>query len=364
MELVFLVIIVIAPIVAVFKLIRFLFRYPERKRVRDAAFEFAQAARNSRLPSDEVLALLANRDEQFDEYYGGWLRDYCPGRFGFCVTYREAVQEVLEEEKRKKEEQKIKKAQREAVRKYKQLVRQFLVLESECTPFWDLATRLTAALKASSEFLSFREVVEKDLLHILKLISVANGSVTKPLGQLYQAISSGWGERQQSIQSCKSEIARFRRAAICLPATVELMHHCDLVFNTQLTSSVAEAHKSFVIAARECCEPSHAVEAVQLEYFRLLEPYLAGCEGGQRTPARDTTGSCQECNEAYQLLELPFGAGKDAVSDAKREMAKNFHPDAFGNRRGVRVAEEQLKRVNAACDHLLECRLSSEQPVG
>jgi DnaJ-class molecular chaperone len=112
------------------------------------------------------------------------------------------------------------------------------------------------------------------------------------------------------------------------------------------------------------------VAAVQAEYNSLFEPYLAGCEGDQATSQPDSDGlqvssdaddnACPGCADAYQLLELPFGAGKDAVSGARGELAQSFHPDVFGNRRGARVAEEQLKRINEACDHLLDCPLSRE----
>jgi DnaJ-class molecular chaperone len=129
-----------------------------------------------------------------------------------------------------------------------------------------------------------------------------------------------------------------------------------------------------VVAAAGCCGASFAVAAVQAEYNALFEPYLAGCEREQATSQPHSNrpkvssdaedNPCPECADAYELLELPFGAGKDAVSSARRELAKSFHPDVFGNRRGARVAEEQLKRINEASDHLLECQKSNKQTIG
>jgi len=67
---------------------------------------------------------------------------------------------------------------------------------------------------------------------------------------------------------------------------------------------------------------------------------------------------CVECSDAYQLLELPLGANSEEIKQAQRELAKSLHPDAWGQKRGVVFAEEHLKRINAACDHLARCAQS------
>jgi biotin carboxyl carrier protein len=67
---------------------------------------------------------------------------------------------------------------------------------------------------------------------------------------------------------------------------------------------------------------------------------------------------CPECSNAYQLLELPYGAPLDEVQRARRELAKSLHPDIWVQKRGAHLAQEQLKQVNVACDHLTECRIN------
>ena len=69
--------------------------------------------------------------------------------------------------------------------------------------------------------------------------------------------------------------------------------------------------------------------------------------------------SCSECLKAYQLLELPYGAPLDKVQQARRELATSLHPDKWLQKRGAHFAEEQLKRINSACDHVIECRAGS-----
>ncbi len=78
----------------------------------------------------------------------------------------------------------------------------------------------------------------------------------------------------------------------------------------------------------------------------------------------ETWARCRECSRAYQLIELPFGAGADEIKRAQRELAKSLHPDVWGQRHGAGFAEEQLKRINSACDHLAQCRWSQWQHSG
>ena len=254
--------------------------------------------------------------------------------------------------------------------KHKEVVEKIADMKSGCLASWDQVTRTAEALHGGSRALSFADAVKHDVLQILSAFSAANGDVTKDLGRLYQAISCRWYSRRQTIEACVYEIRDFEREEICLPATVRILHISDRLLSNGLSTRVAAAYSSLVVAAAGCCDASFAVAAVQAEYNRLFEPYLAGCEGEQSTSQPDSDSrqvysdagdnACPGCADAYQLLELPFGAGQDAVSGARRELAKSFHPDVFGNRRGARVAEEQLKRINKACDHLLECRLLRE----
>ena len=269
-----------------------------------------------------------------------------------------------EEGRRRWEQQKDANGHRAALRKHQDVVKKFADLTSSCFAAWNQLSRIAKTIRGTRTP-SFAASVKHDVLQILSVFSIANGTVSKDIGRLYQAILREWMSGRRDLEDCLEDINSFEGDGISLPGTLQVFEISDRSITNNLTSCVAEAYLSLVTAAAKCCDASFAVGAAKAEYIRLLEPYLAGRANDQGAPSEGgINDSCQECNEAYQLLELPFGVGKDAVSDAKKEMAKNFHPDAFGNRRGARVAEEQLKRVNAACDHLLECRLSHEQPVG
>jgi hypothetical protein len=292
---------------------------------------------------------------------------------GAETACREAEEARLVNERRRLRK-KDEKERKEALCKHQEVVEKIADLKASCVASWDQVTRTAEALHGGSRALSFADALKHDVLQILSSFSTANGNVTKDLGRLYQAISRRWGSGRRTIPECIYEIENFEREEICLPATVRILHISDRLISNGLAARAAAAFSSLVVAAAGCCDASFAVASVQAEYNSLFEPYLAGCEGDQARCRPDSDGrqvssnandnACPGCADAYQLLELPLGAGKDAVNGARRELARSFHPDVFANRRGARVAEEQLKRINEACDHLLECQLSREQMAG
>lgn len=277
------------------------------------------------------------------------------------MVRHEEEQANVEREKRRLRREKHK----AALSKYQEVVKNIADLNSRCRESWDQVMRAAEALHGSSSARSFAGAVRHDVLRILSAFSVANGHVTKDLGRLYQAISCGLSSGRLTVKVCISEIDNFERGEICLPVTIQILQISDRLASNGLASCAAAAYSSLVIAAVGCCDPSFAVTTVQSTYASLFEQYLTGCKDDQAGFQSDRDGrqassgsehaSCPICAEAYQLLELPLGAGPDAVGDARRAMAKSFHPDAFGNRRGARVAEQQLQRINEACDHLLAC---------
>ena len=53
--------------------------------------------------------------------------------------------------------------------------------------------------------------------------------------------------------------------------------------------------------------------------------------------------------EAYQILEVPFGASKQEVRQSYKDLQKVWHPDRHASDPPLqRRAEERLKRINAA----------------
>jgi hypothetical protein len=71
----------------------------------------------------------------------------------------------------------------------------------------------------------------------------------------------------------------------------------------------------------------------------------------------DAATMCAECKEAYSLLDLSAESTSDEVSRKRRAFAEVLHPDQLaGKSDGARrAAEQQMKRINEACDHILCC---------
>ena len=145
--------------------------------------------------------------------------------------------------------------------------------------------------------------------------------------------------------------------------TLILLAGYDAIYGTRMSLCGSLVFSELVVAAKlafqsSCEDPSASEEArnVAEEYMALIGTY-AGTTNSQSDPAPDADRhSCRECEEAYRRLELRFGADIGEVKSAQRELAKNLHPDVWANKRGVQGAEEQLKQINAACDHLANCR--------
>jgi len=173
--------------------------------------------------------------------------------------------------------------------------------------------------------------------------------------------------------------SRGKHYAAAVPFAVTLLGVYDQMHGTRLAAKAAEI---FCALVRVACTADHkltlAARLVQEEYLRLLRPYLSHTdnEAGERSAGGGARGGtngkstdaapCSKCVGAYGLLELPFGAGEDEVRKVKTKSNRDLHPDGWANEgeRGKRVAEEQLKGINGACDHLLRCRFSHEGSRG
>jgi hypothetical protein len=143
----------------------------------------------------------------------------------------------------------------------------------------------------------------------------------------------------------------------------------DQTHGTMLAQKAARVYSMFVSEAGRIVGSSSPAWSIVDKYQMSLQKYLQPEENhSDAPPDRDDNHSkgsslldsstCTRCIGAYELLELPYGAGILEVKQAQRELAKNLHPDLWEKKRGRRVAEGQLKQINAACDHLLVCRFS------
>jgi curved DNA-binding protein CbpA len=69
-----------------------------------------------------------------------------------------------------------------------------------------------------------------------------------------------------------------------------------------------------------------------------------------------------DINDAYKILGLEPGASQAQVKQTYRKMVKIWHPDRFVDQRQKQEAEEKIKLINAAYNHL-KFESPSEPPI-
>jgi hypothetical protein len=229
-----------------------------------------------------------------------------------------------------------------------------------------------------------------DVLNICSAIANASepsDEVTAILGAILAKVNPNkFKAEAMSDPAIEGVLSRFLAEwvgqGVSTPIVVNIMVVHDRIHGGQGARRAASVYSLLVLQLFSSYMPSlldrpsvaTAAGQVANEYLKLLKVYIERSKTGDHSTQSDTENACEhsnisrdtcsECSDAYDLLELPFGASKEDVSDAKRELAKTLHPDVWLDRRGSRFAEERLKHVNAACDHLLECHFSGEQGYG
>jgi hypothetical protein len=149
---------------------------------------------------------------------------------------------------------------------------------------------------------------------------------------------------------------------------VSLLANYDRQQGTSLSSNAASTYLSIISAVSNHCEGSLAAKIVADAYVELLRPYIhkSGRDGyaGRSTSSTGSQSSrksdCEECNKAFMLLDLSYGASDEAVKSKKRAFAELLHDDRLGamSDNARRIAQEQHKSVNEACDHILrDCKV-------
>lgn len=145
----------------------------------------------------------------------------------------------------------------------------------------------------------------------------------------------------------------------------------DKAQRTTLSSRAATTYLAIASSVYSHYKDSLAARLVMDAYGDLLKPYVT--EGGGNGYAGSSTSSadrnsngrpdCDKCVQRYQLLDLPFGASKDEVKQKRRAWAEVLHPDQLSSKseRARDAAEQQLKSINEACDHILTCPRSGRR---
>jgi len=155
-----------------------------------------------------------------------------------------------------------------------------------------------------------------------------------------------------------------------LPGAVSMLTLYDVRAGTQHASKAAATYRTVLTSIAALRNNSFALKMVIDEYLKVLKPYLNDGNAGSASQsygvdARKST--CEECANAYRLLDLQLGASDGEVKAKKHAFAELFHADRLAamSESARRIAQEQHASVNGACDHILrDCRVRERTDSG
>ena len=208
-----------------------------------------------------------------------------------------------------------------------------------------------------------------DIMHIILRIGVASGSDMAVVARLFAGVQIRIEPSIRSDYGANEALQKLREFGAKLdnrleaPAMLPLLASYDKLQGTHLAARAAETYLLVVEAASACCGCSVAVRMIADRYAELLKPFIvsdqgdtnAGKSGATSSGPADRRAACQRCVKSYRILDLPINSGPDAVKSKRRAFVEFLHPDQLGSKteQARRAAEEQLKNVNEACDHIL-----------
>lgn len=256
---------------------------------------------------------------------------------------------------------------------YRKVEQLFAALRSSSGE-WDEASRMRNALFGTSDDVTLGKVLRSDVVAIARSMASASGSTSDMLAFLVQRVCTRFDPNTEhecyTIDSCSRGVSSNTNRPIGVPLTLEALRlslRCsDVVCKSDLEPNVAAAFSLFVEEAAKCVPSSPAVTVAKNTYLSFIASLNSG--QGSKSTASDSNTNCKSCVRFFEVLDLPFGTGNDDVKARRRAFAEVLHPDQLGNKseRARHMAEEQLKKINEACDHILACKLprSMNQSAG
>jgi hypothetical protein len=321
------------------------------RRICEAEEQFNRTILAGRYPSQEVLELAAlsfhSLPEDLHRYFGEDV-DY----------YGEAVQCV-------REQIRVNKERVANARDHKELAESFAELVASCSVPWDELTRIAKAMHGPHDSWPFAKYVQWNILQILSVVSEANGDVPAKLAGIYQVLAAQLEPKVYlDLADCIEKISTCKHNPLSLPLALESLRPYDQINGTNLAHKAAASYWFLVQSAVRCCVQSLPSGRIEAEYFERLKPFLSvngtsyqsSYGGNNGSSTANHNGSCPKCIEYYPILRLKPDASEREVKTAYRDLAQIYHPDRFEehNERVRRTAEDEMKKINEAYDHIIE----------
>lgn len=292
----------------------------------------------------------------------GWLANLWNGLTGETRRTEQRIREEraarLAAENKEREEEAAERAEIE--REHKHTLDNVRDLISSCGKQFKEAILGAAALTGASLDISTEKTVLNDVSQLFMWLRLANDEV--PLGLwrlLYSVRLIVEPESESSMEDSFRTLAIGSvDSGVKLPTMVVVLNVYDQQARTHFASKVAAAYRSIALAAADLCNSRIAVQMVVDEYLKVLKPHILDGDAGSGSTSsgrRAWKAKCGTCVNAYRLLGLPYGASDEEVKSKKRGFAELLHDDRLRTMsdNARRIALEQHKSVNDACDHIL-----------
>jgi hypothetical protein len=222
--------------------------------------------------------------------------------------------------------------------------------------------RAAKAVRGGIEVMTPTELVLIDVSGLLGSVSEAHGEVAIGVARLYHGIQARIDPKSHlRVEDCIGVLQRRGKSSrASVPSVVLLLAMYDDIQKTTLAANAACVYVALVQAASAFCGDPAATKVMVTTYVQLLRPYIngSGTANSQSSSPRNGTQCCRDCTESYRVLDLSVDADVAQVKAQRRAMAELLHPDHLSGRsdNARRIAEEQMKKVNLAYDHILACR--------
>jgi hypothetical protein len=207
-----------------------------------------------------------------------------------------------------------------------------------------------------------------DILFIVKSMAMSDTGVT--VGDAELTLRMGklvWPEQIRSVSInpevfhyCSEMINKYNPPENTSFACIRLLRGYDRTHGTKFTEDLADLHRLLLFELINLHDStSSAIAAAELN--SLLDDLISGeqpsSDGDEAEDASVASSGCEQCRNSYDILRVEEGAEQDEVKAAWRDLVQFLHPDRLGDKsqRVRQRAEDDLKKVNVAYEHLCKC---------